>query len=63
MGSVYADIARLVSAAWPSGGKTAAARSRRGLQALQHREGLKDFIYIFAFCKVTDAGIWVNVFT
>jgi hypothetical protein len=58
------DVARLVSAAMLSGGKTAAARSQAGLRALQLREGLKeDFIYLFTFPNVSNAGILITTFT
>ena len=60
----YLDTACLAWAARPSGRKTAAARWRAGLQALQPREGLKeDFLYLFAFSNVSNAGILVAIFT
>jgi hypothetical protein len=46
------DFERCLSAAKPSSGKAAAARSLVGLQALQPREGVnEDFIHLFTFSK------------
>ena len=56
------DVARWVSAVRPSGGKTAAARLRAGLRALQHREGLnEDFTYLFAISNLSNAVILIAV--
>lgn len=54
-----------VSATRPSGGKTAAASSWAGwLSGLQPREGLnRDFIHLFTFCNISNAGIFMTIFT
>ena len=58
------DLALWVIASRPSGGKTAAAMSRAGLQALQPRDGLEeDFMYLFIFSNVSNAGILITIFT
>ena len=48
---------------WAEWWEDSAAMSRAGLQALQPREGLKeDFLYLFAFSNVSNAGILVAIF-
>jgi hypothetical protein len=42
------DVGPWISAARPSGGKRATARSRSELQVLQPRQGVKeDFVYVY----------------
>ena len=60
----YPDVAHWVCAGKMSCGKIVTALSQAELQALQHRYGLKeDFIYLFIFSNISNAGILIAIFT
>jgi len=55
---------RQVHAARLSGGKTAAARSQTKLQTLKPRKGLKeDFVCMFTFSGISNAGMLITIST
>jgi hypothetical protein len=60
----WPDVARGVSAARPSGGKTAAARfAGRAAGSAAHRSLDRDFVYLLTLSDVSNPGILITIFT